>query len=422
MASKPETATMSKFVVLHADSADSLSRDLQQVLRAIRSHLGMDVAFVSEFTGGQRVFRAVDSQRDDQPVRVGAGDPLEQSYCQRVVDGRLPELIPDAAALPAAMELPVTAALPVGAHLSVPIRLKDGRVYGTFCCFSFTPDRSLNERDVGMMRIFADLTADRIERDLERGRERQDAEQRIHAALAGEAVLSVYQPIFDLEKGTLSGFESLTRFPATPTRSPDVWFNEAASVGLGVDLEMKAIEKALLGFKSLPSDIYISFNLSPESVLRGSFAQAIEGMPLERIVLEVTEHAAIDHYLDLDKALFPLREKGVRLAVDDAGAGYASFRHILSLRPNLIKLDISLTRDIDKDPARRALASALAHFGRETDSAIVAEGVETAAELRILRSLGIAKAQGYYLGRPVPLEAALEFCAPGRPLKSGFTM
>jgi hypothetical protein len=103
----------------------------------------MDVAFLSEFTDGQRVFRHVDSSLENLPVKVGGADPLEASYWQRVVDGRLPELIQDATAVPAAMELPVTRALPVGAHLSVPIKLKDGSVYGTFWCFSFTPTSPL---------------------------------------------------------------------------------------------------------------------------------------------------------------------------------------------------------------------------------------------------------------------------------------
>lgn len=133
------------------------------VLRAVRSHLGMDVGFVSEFVGGQRVFRHVDSSLANPPIQEGGSDPLETGYCQRVVDGRLPELMPDTAAVPAAMALPVTAALPVGAHLSVPIRLRDGSVYGTFCCFSFAPDRTLNERDLATLRAFAELAANWID-------------------------------------------------------------------------------------------------------------------------------------------------------------------------------------------------------------------------------------------------------------------
>lgn len=422
MATGRGQATISNFVVQNADSVGSASRDLQLILGAIRSHLGMDVAFVSEFTDGHRVFRSVDSDRDDQPVRVGGADPLEASYCQRVVDGRLPELIPDTAAVPGALELPVTTALPVGAHLSVPIRLKDGRIYGTFCCFSFAPDQSLNERDLKMMRVFADLAADRIEANLEADRRRQDVEQRIASVLAGNDLLTVYQPIFDLQKASVSGFECLTRISAAPVRSPDIWFKEAAEVGRGVELEMKAVERALLGIQDLPGDVYVALNLSPDSVMQGRISDVLQRVPRERVILEITEHAAIEHYLDLAKALASLRYEGLRVAVDDAGAGYASFRHILSLKPDLIKLDISLTRGIDTDPVRRSLATALIAFGRETGSEIVAEGVETAQELRALRALGVAKAQGYYLGRPAPLATAAAFCQPGRPLISGFNI
>jgi len=368
----------------------------------------MDVAFLSEFTDGQRVFRHVDSSLENQPVKVGGADPLEASYCQRVVDGRLPELIQDATAVPAAMELPVTRALPVGAHLSVPIKLKDGSVYGTFCCFSFTPDLSLNQRDLGMMRVFADLAADVIERNLEKGKQRDEKAKRIQSVISGDGLSIVYQPIINVAQDKVVGFESLTRFSATPLRGPDVWFNEAASVGMGAQLEMRAVELAMAALDSLPQDVYLSFNVSPEALINGDLRRVLEGMLLERLVLEITEHATIDEYSELTNALAPLRTQGLRLAVDDAGAGFASFRHILRLQPDIIKLDMSLTRDIDTDAARRALASALIRFAHETGSKIVAEGVETASELRVLRSLGVNKAQGYFLGRPAPLANALQ--------------
>ncbi|HYR84250.1 MAG TPA: EAL domain-containing protein [Terriglobia bacterium] len=386
----------------------SLDQLLPDFLRAVRSHLGMDVAFLSEFTDGQRVFRHVDSSLENQPVKVGGADPLEASYCQRVVDGRLPELIQDATAVPAAMELPVTRALPVGAHLSVPIKLKDGSVYGTFCCFSFTPDLSLNQRDLGMMRVFADLAADVIERNLEKGKQRDEKAKRIQSVISGDGLSIVYQPIINVAQDKVVGFESLTRFSATPLRGPDVWFNEAASVGMGAQLEMRAVELAMAALDSLPQDVYLSFNVSPEALINGDLRRVLEGMLLERLVLEITEHATIDEYSELTNALAPLRTQGLRLAVDDAGAGFASFRHILRLQPDIIKLDMSLTRDIDTDAARRALASALIRFAHETGSKIVAEGVETASELRVLRSLGVNKAQGYFLGRPAPLANALQ--------------
>jgi EAL domain-containing protein (putative c-di-GMP-specific phosphodiesterase class I) len=388
----------------------STDKTLLEILRAIREHLGMDVAFISEFTGADRVFRYVDSSHADHPVRAGGADRLEDSYCQRIIDGRLPQLIPDASACPAAMELTVTYTLPVGAHLSVPIRLTDGSVYGTFCCFSHAPDSTLNERDLGLMRVFADLTGRQIERDLALRKQDEEIAQRIRSVLNGDGLSMAYQPIYHLGDNRIVGFESLSRFSATPIRTPDVWFGEAHKIGLDVALETKAIGIALQGIGHLPGDVYISVNISPETILGGAIGNMLGGMPLERVVLEVTEHVLIQRYHDIAALIGPLRERGLRIAVDDAGAGYASFRHILNLAPDLIKLDVSLTRNIDADNSRRALAAALIRFSEETGSEIIAEGVETASELDVLRQLGVTKAQGYLLGRPMPLAAAAQLC------------
>ncbi len=375
-------------------------------LRAIRTHLGMDVAFVSEFRGPTRVFRYVDAEAAECPVRPGGGDPLEETYCQRVVDGRLPELINDAAAVPEAAALSVTASLPVGAHLSVPIRLSDGRVYGTFCCFSNAPDHSLNERDVAMMRVFADLTAEQIDHDIQLEQSVADLRRRIATTIAGDGLSIVFQPIMDLDRGEPVGFEALSRFSGPPAQGPDVWFAEAASVGAGVDLELAAVRRSLHDGASLPAGAYLALNVSPAAVLSGRLGPVLEHAPPHRLVLEITEHTAIDAYGLLSAALAPLRHRGVRVAVDDAGAGYASFRHILQLQPEIIKLDITLTRNIDRNRSQRALASALIAFAAETGSTIVAEGVETAAELATLRHLGVKVAQGYHLGRPAPVAVA----------------
>lgn len=120
-----------------------LNPSLPRILNAIRNHLDMDVAFISEIKDGRRYFRHVDGKGAKLPISVGASDPVEESYCARVIDGRLPELIPDACVNAEALTLAATRALPVGAHLSVPIRLADGSVYGTFCCFSFAPNATL---------------------------------------------------------------------------------------------------------------------------------------------------------------------------------------------------------------------------------------------------------------------------------------
>jgi EAL domain-containing protein (putative c-di-GMP-specific phosphodiesterase class I) len=375
---------------------------VDKILRSVRTHLGMDVAFVAEFRSHDRVFRHVDS-RGPAPVQRGDAIPLERGFCQRVVDGRLPQLIVDAANLPEAAGLPETHAVPIGSHLSVPIRLSDGRVYGTFCCFSFRPDLSLTKRDLQMMKAFADVLADQIDRDTRQARERARHIARITEVMQQGEPAIVYQPIYNLETRHMAGVEGLSRFNAAPQRTPDVWFAEAAAVGLGPELESCAAKTVLAGLKSLPRDVYVAVNGSPEFVLSGAFALLLQDVDISRVVLEITEHASISDYAPLLSTLAPLRALGLRIAVDDAGAGYASMRHILSIEPNVLKLDMSLTHGIEQDLKRRALASALIAFARETHVSIVAEGVETAAELQTLRELGVTHGQGYYLARPMPL-------------------
>lgn len=398
-----------------SDPSEQSSGNVERILHAVRSHLGMDVAFVSEFVGGRRIFRHIDAAGRTAPMQVGGSDPLEESYCHHIVGGRLPELIPDTAAVPLAMAMPATTSLPVGAHLSVPIRLQDGRIYGTFCCFSFAPDHSLNERDLRMMRAFADLAGQQIDRDLSSGRAHEEKTLRIKDVLEKDQLSILYQPIYRLKDSRVAAFECLARISAEPVRPPDLWFKEATEVGLSLQLELAAVRKALAGLSFLRSNISLAVNVSPATLLSEEFAAVLEGMPAKRIVLEVTEHASVENYADLSCAIEPLRQRGLRIAIDDAGAGYASFRHILNLRPDLIKIDMSLTRRIDSDPARQALTSALIRFARKTASQIVAEGVETAGELEVLRTLGVTKAQGYLMGRPVPLASAVQLCSEPQP-------
>lgn len=139
---------------------------LMTVLGRMRRQLGMELAFVSEFTGGRRVFLLVDSGTDELQIHAGNSDPLDDSFCLRVADGRLPELMTDACLNAEALTLPVTRALPVGAHLSVPIRLADGRVFGTICCFSRRPDESLQDHDLDTLRLMAGVMADYFEQGL----------------------------------------------------------------------------------------------------------------------------------------------------------------------------------------------------------------------------------------------------------------
>jgi len=223
----------------------------------------------------------------------------------------------------------------------------------------------------------------------------------IRATLANQGFEIVFQPIVDLRTGGVAGAEALTRFEKSPDRPPDIWFAEAREIGLGVELEMAALRLALGQLKQLPSGLYLSLNASPDTMMSAEFRALVAEAPAERVVLELTEHERIDDYERFGQAASELRSHGVRLAVDDAGAGFSSFRHILNLRPDIIKLDIGLTRGIDGDPARRALGSAMLAFGLDAfGAAIVAEGIETEGEFNTLRGLGCRFGQGFYLGRP----------------------
>jgi PAS domain S-box-containing protein len=228
-----------------------------------------------------------------------------------------------------------------------------------------------------------------------------DIAARVYDRLSSGDILSVFQPILSVETGRLIGAEALTRFPGSDL-TPDRWFTDAEEVGLGVELELEVLGRSLAAAHQLPDDIYISVNAGPSTLVRQDLIELLlsSGIPPYRVVLEITEHASINQYDDVLAAISALRAVGVRLAVDDAGAGYASFRHILRLSPEIIKLDRSLIAGLHDDPALRALASAVVAFGRDMSSTITAEGVETLEELRCAQDLGIHAAQGYLFGKP----------------------
>jgi EAL domain-containing protein (putative c-di-GMP-specific phosphodiesterase class I) len=232
----------------------------------------------------------------------------------------------------------------------------------------------------------------------------QAAERRgeIDRFLSGNGVTMVYQPIVDLRSRAVVGMEALARFHSLPLRPPNEWFAAAVELELGVQLEMMAIKSAMAGLPHLPAGAYLSVNCSPRAAMSPDLAALIDGSA-SRMVVEITEHEVIEDYPVLAAALEGLRARGVRVAIDDAGSGFASLRHTLLLRPDIVKVDTSLTRNIDGDRAKRALTSALVSFGEEMDIAIVAEGIETREELDELVALGVPFGQGFYLARPAPL-------------------
>lgn len=285
--------------------------------------------------------------------------------------------------------------------------------------------RALEEQTTFSTRVTEDVAhvlAEQLHR-VSRGSEqrRQERADRIRDVLEGEGLEIVFQPILDVREDEVVGLEALARFTALPRRAPDVWFAEAAAAGLLVDLELGAVRATLANLDQLPEDAYVSVNVSPGTIKSPRLAEALETAPAERLVLEMTEHARVDDYAALSTALSGLRARGLRLAVDDAGAGFASLRHIVLLDPDLIKLDVTLTRDVHKDEARRALVAALVAFAAQIDADVVAEGVENEEQLNVLKEVGVRFAQGFFLSPPYPVPGDAFGVGSSQPLLSADT-
>jgi PAS domain S-box-containing protein len=231
-------------------------------------------------------------------------------------------------------------------------------------------------------------------------REAASARRRVATLLASPSLDVALQPIISLSTGRIVGAEALARFP--DGRSPELWFADARRGGLSKELERHAFAAALELFGVLPESAYLSVNASPDVLMDASWIQELLTLevPLERLVVEITEHTHIDEYDALITSLRPLRHRGVRLAVDDTGAGYASLNHVLQLRPDIIKLDRTLIAGLTEDRARRSLVTALVLLGLDIGATLTGEGAETVEQLDALNTLGVENAQGYAIAKP----------------------
>lgn len=222
---------------------------------------------------------------------------------------------------------------------------------------------------------------------------------RLGDSLVREPVDIMVQPICTLDDQRARGYEALARFPAQAGLTPDLVFARAHRLGLGVELELRAMRRALEVLPRLAQDVFLAVNVSPETAASSALGEALDQVDAERVVLELTEHAPVSDYATLAHRLDELRAIGVRVAVDDCGAGFASLRHVALIGPEYLKLDAVLCRDV-REPVRAALTRALVSFAEETKATVVAEGIEFADDLSALRDLGVPLGQGYLLARP----------------------
>ncbi|MFT6789514.1 MAG: EAL domain-containing protein (putative c-di-GMP-specific phosphodiesterase class I) [Pseudoalteromonas rhizosphaerae] len=396
-------------VLLDQKDNSSIDAKLTNLLGLVRKHLNMDVAFISEFINDERVFKVVDNPSVNKTVKVGNSDPINETYCHKITEKQLSPIITNSKINPITQIMPVTDKLNIGAYIGVPINLSNGKLYGTFCCYKSHHDESLNERDLSFLNMISEIATGLIEKNLHNTALHCQTKLAIDEVIASNSISIYFQPIFNLFSNEIAGFESLSRFFTKPYKTPDLWFKEATDVGLGESLEMLAIKNSLAYIAQFNDTTYIAINCSPSHILSGALEYTLQGADCSRLVLEITEHSPISDYTVMRAALAPLRKKGLRLAIDDVGAGFSSFQHILELEADIIKLDISLTQNINKDNRKFLLAKALCGFAKAIDCSIVAEGIETQAELNALRKLNVDNVQGYFIGRPAPIEDALSY-------------
>ena len=242
----------------------------------------------------------------------------------------------------------------------------------------------------------------------------------IRAAIRGVGLDMQFQPIFQLGNWLVGdkrpvGYEALARFASdVPT---DAWFRAATKLGLGVELELAAISAAVRRLDDVPGGRYITVNVSPNVVESLPFSAIVKRLTSGRVRLEISEEAVIDDYERFRSTISALRRKGLRIAIDDVGAGMASLKHLVLIPHDSIKLDLDVVRGVDHDRNRQAMVSALVALSKATDTQVVAEGIETMSELVSLAELGVAFGQGYLLGRPSLLPAGVK--ATEDPRRSG---
>ena len=290
--------------------------------------------------------------------------------------------------------------LPISAVAWAPI-VADGRVIALLAVGGTVPAAEQQQRLSYLVDLASLIAGSTLGRSLREHSTRVASRTRIQTVLDAGAFHPVFQPLVDVASGQVIGYEALTRF--SDGGAPDVVFAEAAASGISLDLEIATARVALEAAGSLPANRPININVSPELIL----AREPLGTMLRRwgfgVVLEITEHSEVTDYAALRAAIVELGPQ-VRLAVDDAGAGFSSLRHILELGPTMVKLDITLIRDIDTDLARQALVAGMVHFARRMEITLLAEGVETDAERATLMRLGVTRGQGYLFGYPAPAE------------------
>jgi EAL domain-containing protein (putative c-di-GMP-specific phosphodiesterase class I) len=373
------------------NAIDDEGLGLSALLRFARAHLGMDLAWISQVQDGNQSILSADG--DIAALAMISGEmglkvPRPSRSPDRILDAGL------------------GSGLASVSIVDVPLRGSGGQTIGTLCCLNRAGSTDSPDGVHRFLELVAELAVTYLQSPAAIAeRRRVDEAARIHAVLENAALRIVFQPVVRLDDAIPVAYEALARFDDPHFPTPAHAFLAAARAGIGVELELLAVRSAFGYLRALPPDMWLGVNLSAEALLVAEVQDELLEHASSRIGVEVTEHTEVRDYTELTAVTERLRAAGIQIGVDDAGAGYASFRHILKLRPTVIKLDLELVRDIDTDIARQALTRSFVGFAAESGCVLVAEGIETEAELRTLEGIGVGYGQGYLFAYPAALPA-----------------
>lgn len=382
------------------DRTDAQQR-VGALLRTAKDSLNLSMAFLTRLDGTTQHLEVVESSIPFL-MRDGITQKQETSLCQAILDGELPQVIPDLRAEPVAMTLPAARMPRIRSYVSVPVILSDGTLYGTFCAAGLTPEKKLSDRDLGLMEVLANAASLMIEPEIQEQKRQRALVERFAPLINAGGPTVVLQPIVELASGRRVGAEALSRFPAEWGLPPDVCFEQAHDAGVGDELELLALSGAndhLAGVSG-----YVSMNVSPATLMTSQCRDLLASFELDRVLLELSEHDQVADYDDLAVALKPLQEQGMKLAIDDVGSGFSSLRHVVLTDPDVIKIDRDVVTGVTNEPTRQTLVKALVEFGHGCGAQVVAEGIETEQDADLLTRLGVDLGQGWHFGRPGPPE------------------
>lgn len=370
--------------------------EIDRLLTTVSSHLAVDLVYLSRVTDRHQIVEATHGDPEPFGLATDTVIPLESSYCARVLAGELAHLVPDVTAHPVTRALPITSEAGIGTYVGIPVRHRDGRLHGTLCCVTRRPRADLTWREVRFMRAVAGLIADEIAGDdAATARDLPDLR-----ALAARGELTVHhQPIVRLADDQVIGVEALLRFRDGTAPLPA---HRRGASDQARAAERLRLRGALDALDTLPEALFVAVGLSPTTLLETSVEDLLGTAASRRVVIEISQHDPIADHGDVQAALVPAFDRGVRLAVSDVGSRLTGLDHVLELVPDIVKLDAELVRGLLEDDDRRTATEGIVGLASRMRADVVAAGIETEEQRRCVAGLAIPLGQGNHVGRPAP--------------------